>query len=93
MHTLCLYKCYLINFNALFYINCVNGWVGGCVRYGSSTWTMYLSTRLKNRGQYKYKYFVKNSRTSAKYFENFSQVQSNTLNAIFMFHNGSWLKR
>ena len=43
----------------------------------------YLS---KNRGKYKYKYFEKNS--STKYFEKFSQVQSSTSNATFMFHNG-----
>ena len=59
-------------------------------RDGSSTWAMYLvqilsilpcpSPHLKNIG--KCKYFVKNSSTSTKYFENFSQVQSSTLNTL-----------
>ena len=44
----------------------------------------YLS---KSRG--KYKYFVKNSSTSTKYLDNFSQIQSSTSNATFMFHNGN----
>ena len=41
------------------------------------------STHLKNIG--KYKYFVRNSSTSTKYFDNFSQIKSNT---TFMVHNG-----
>ena len=31
---------------------------------------------------------MKNSSTCTKYFETFSQLQSSTSNATFMFHNG-----
>ena len=50
---------------------------------------MYLSTSTFNLAKSKYlskKYRYKHS--SPEYFENFSQVQSSTLNATIMFHNG-----
>ena len=65
-------------------------------RDGSSTWAMYLSTSTSTlnfvKSKYKSKYSSKKFKYNTKYFDNFSQVQSSTLNATFMFHNSEGQK-